>query len=505
MSFFFGASLLLSLLIGVLLTYIFLPSGNRKTAGILLRLFAGGGLGIGVTSCSYFICLLAGLTRYVAVIDFALCLAFGLIAFMRCRKKDPGEQAGLPPRKPAARSRLKTLIASVFAVELVAFVISFAVAFLKESHGRWDAWLIWNMHARFLFRGGDLWREAFASGLDWSHWDYPLLLPLSIARGWTYAGGESVLIPAAMGFVFTLLTLGLVLAALSFLRGRTQGYLAAMILMGTPFFIAMGAAQFADVPFAFFALAAFVMLFWVERSPENHAGPLILAGIAAGLSAWTKNEGLLFALIVTVSLAGIAAHAGGWAKAFKRTGLFLAGALPVLLIVVHFKTRLAPTNDIMAGVGWAATWAKLLDWGRYAEIAGAFFATGISFTQGVIDVRVGMTLNPGAVSILLLVVYLLLTGIRIDPKYRGSFFHAAAVLVLTLTGYFFVYVLTPLDLNWHLMTSLNRLFLQLWPSAVFLVFMAAGIPGATSPAGGKPEAASLKAKRTPVKRRTIRK
>ena len=65
------------------------------------------------------------------------------------------------------------------------------------------------MHARFLFRGGDHWRDAFASGLDWSHWDYPLLLPLSIARGWQYMGGESLSVPAVMAFVFTFLTLGL--------------------------------------------------------------------------------------------------------------------------------------------------------------------------------------------------------------------------------------------------------------------------------------------------------
>jgi len=207
---------------------------------------------------------------------------------------------------------------------------------------------------------------------------------------------------------------------------------------------------------------------------------------------------------VTVSLAGMAAHAGGWRKAFKRTGWFLAGALPVLMIVVYFKTRLSPTNDIMAGVSLAAASAKLIDWGRYAEIARAFFITGIAFTQGVIDIRVGMTLNPGAVSVLLLVVYLGLTGIRIDGKDRGCVFQAAAVLVLTLAGYFFVYVMTPLDLNWHLMTSLNRLFLQLWPSSVFLVFMAAGIRE-TSPATGKPEAASLKAKRAPVKGKTARK
>jgi hypothetical protein len=502
----FGAPLLLSLILGVLITSIFLPSGDRKTAVILLRLFGGGGLGIGIASCIYYLCLLAGITRYIAAIDVALCLVLGSIYYMRRRNSNPGGQAGPPFGKAGTRSRLKDTIALVFALELVAFAVSLVVSILKEPHGRWDAWLIWNMHARFLYRGGEHWREAFAGGLDWSHWDYPLLLPLSIARGWTYAGGEAILFPAAIGLIFTLLVLGLLLAALSHLRSKTQGCLAAMILMGTPFFITMGASQFADVPFAFFVLAAFVMLFLPERSPEDRAGPLILAGIAAGLSAWTKNEGLLFVLIVTVSLVGIAARVSGWRKAFKRTGWFLAGALPVLAMVVDFKLRLSPTNDIMAGLSLAAVSAKLLDWGRYAEIAKAFFVTGISFTQGVIDVRVGMTLNPGAVGVLLLAVYLALTGVRIGEADRGSILQAAAVLGLMLAGYFFVYVMTPLDLTWHLMTSLNRLFLQLWPSALLLVFMAAGIPGESIFTQGRPaEALSPKSDRVTPKKKTGRK
>jgi hypothetical protein len=74
-----------------------------------------------------------------------------------------------------------------------------------------------------------------------------------------------------------------------------------------------------------------------------------------------------------------------------------------------------------------------------------------------------------------------------------------------LTGYFFVYVVTPLDLYWHLVTSLNRLFLQLWPGAIFVAFLAAGIPREASPAGGGPEPASAKAKRMPVKGKTVKK
>ncbi|MBN2438567.1 MAG: glycosyltransferase family 39 protein, partial [Deltaproteobacteria bacterium] len=298
----------------------------------------------------------------------------------------------------------------------------------------------------------------------------------SIARGWQYMGGESLSIPAVMAFVFTFMTLGLLGCALCLLRSRAQGCLAAMILLGTPFFIVIGASQFADVPLAFFILATIVLLLLQARSPENRPGALILAGLAAGLCAWTKNEGILFLWIVAGTLFCTAIYAGGWRSALNRTAAFLAGALPVLLIVIYFKTQLSPANDLVAGFGPASALEKLTDFSRHAEIAKAFFITGISFTQGLIDIRTGMRLNPGAVNILLLVGYLFLAGIRIDGRDRIGLLQSAAALGLLLTGYYFVYVLTPLNLGYHLATSLNRLLLQLWPSVIFLCFMIAGPP-----------------------------
>ena len=44
-----------------------------------------------------------------------------------------------------------------------------------------------------------------------------------------------------------------------------------------------------------------------------------------------------------------------------------------------------------------------------------------------------------------------------------------AALLAVYAGYFYAYVITPLDLNWHLNTSLDRLYAQLWPSLLFLV------------------------------------
>jgi hypothetical protein len=488
----FIASLLIPMATGALLAFLFCPSLKNSAAGRAFGLFAGSGLGLGIASCIAFLCLPAGVTRSLPIVDLGVALLVGVVYFIASRRPAVGRDR---PRPETGRlSRFQIFLAGIFSLELIASATSFILAFLKEPHGRWDAWLIWNLHARFLFRGGNHWREAFASGLDWSHWDYPLLLPLAIARSWNYMGGESLPVPAVMAALFTFLTLGLLCSSLALLRDMSQGFLAGMILLGTPFFIAMGAAQFADIPLAFFILLTLALLLVPARSAEGGEGALILAGLAAGMCAWTKNEGLLFLPVATAGLFGTMVPTGGWRQAFRRTAAFLAGALPVLLIVFSFKLRLAPVNDLMAGFSLESLSGKLLDWDRYAVIARAFFITGISFTQGLIDVRAGMHLNPGAVNIILLAVYLLYAGIRIGREDRPGLLQTGAILLLMPAGYFLVYVMTPLDLAYHLATSLNRLFLQLWPSVILLVFMIAGTPeeAVNKPAaGGAPQRVTI--------------
>ena len=49
---------------------------------------------------------------------------------------------------------------------------------------------------------------------------------------------------------------------------------------------------------------------------------------------------------------------------------------------------------------------------------------------------------------------------------------SSIALLAIFVAYFFAYVITPMDLTWHLSTSLGRLYVQLWPSFIFL-FLAA--------------------------------
>ena len=142
-------------------------------------------------------------------------------------------------------------------------------------HGNWDAWAIWNNRARFIFRAAaEYWKDGFNPLLGWSHPDYPLLLPLSIARCWFYLGAEKLWVPSAMAFIFTLITTGMLVSSLSLLKNRSQGYVAGILLLGTSFYLIHGASQYADIPLAFYFLSGIVLLSLSDQKPSNGYGDL---------------------------------------------------------------------------------------------------------------------------------------------------------------------------------------------------------------------------------------
>ncbi len=511
----FWAAILLSTLTGVFLLRIIVAEPDEKNMNPSVIAMLGAGIGTGLTSCVYFLLMMTALTDFVLLIDALLCVIVGALFFYRRNALGIGSgelPAINPSHKEGLRQLMKTasigailkifrgqnflnagetvsrgfhaktgfekVLIAVFCVEAAAFVAAFIFAFLKEPHGRWDAWLIWNMHARFLFRAGEAWQGVFSVPMDWSHWDYPLLLPLSIVRSWKYASAEDIYAPALFAALFVLLTAGLLLGSVSSLRSRLAGIPAAMILLGTPFLILMGISQFADVPFSFFVLATAFLLFSAQRREGEASRLFMLAGITASLAAWVKNEGLLFFLVVALTIAVSGALKRGLKETTAKLAWFLAGAAPVMLVVITFKIGLAPPNDLTEGfrLGEAA-WAKLADWSRYATIAKAFFVTALNFTAGPVDLRAGlMKINPGLVNIFLPVAWLFFIGFCPDKKERGAAATLGALLSLMVGGYFFVYLLTPLPLEYHIATSLNRLFLQLWPATIFLFFVLSGDP-----------------------------
>jgi len=443
------------------------PGGVRRSE-LWIKFLLSIGFGIGFFSITFvFVCLSA--TPHVLVTDTCVTAALAAIYVLARThsERQPSDFSAL--RDLCIPTRFRSVLIVSFAVSVCAALAASILRAMFHPHGDgWDAFAIWNLHARFLFLGDTNWSDGFSALIPWSHPDYPLMVPAAIAHFWSYLGHDSTAVPAVISLIFAWSSLGLLVTSLVVLRGRVVAMLAGITLASTPFFVDQSAAQYADIPLGFFILASTVLFHLYQRDPSTARDRfLFLAGIAAGFAAWTKNEGLMFLFAFTLAqlIAGrgqrLAATPDG--RAQFRLMPFLLGILPMLLVIGWFKRVIASPGDIFSSPH--VMLQKILTPARYWIILQWFVKDLLRFGGWVL---------PG--SVLLLLFYLIVPSLRIRHQ-RPALDASVWTLVLTLAGYFAVYVITPYDLYWHLRFSLSRLFLQLWPTTIFVFFLF--VPGQT--------------------------
>ncbi len=106
---------------------------------------------------------------------------------------------------------------------------------------------------------------------------------------------------------------------------------------------------------------------------------LILAGMMAGGAAWTKNEGLVFALGMLVAV-GLIGGEGGPAEPgrnlesrWRRLAAFLMGLAPFLVLVAVVKIVSHASPDLIAKQTIEGVWARIIDTNRYRVIGHALW------------------------------------------------------------------------------------------------------------------------------------
>jgi hypothetical protein len=309
------------------------------------------------------------------------------------------------------------------------------LVYLEHTHrfpdGGWDAWMTWNLRARFLHRDPQ-WHDAFSPHmLFWARQEYPWLLPGLVGQLFDLFG-ESYSAPALAGFAFGSLACAVLVLAL---RGR-DGVLAGLALLSTPCFVVFAANQQSDVPAALWLLLATVLL--QKRSPW-------LAGFAAGLGVWTKYEGAVWAACLVVGLLLV-----------ERRSLlpFLFGALPGVALLALFKLQVHLPGDFASG----SPLARALEPQRWLQL-------------GVYALRRIFYFQAWALWLVALIVALGLTWRKLARSATGI------ALLLALPSIAGIYLLQAFPLEWIFRTSIDRLVIQLWPSAILLTLPA--LPRAT--------------------------
>jgi hypothetical protein len=447
----------------------------ESTSAQIAKFFLGAGLGTGLTSCALFLGLVAGRPKRSDLLLLDCIVLVTAVIFSVFMKR----LSSISPSRPNAGDKAPRLIAYALTVPFLAAAVVAARLGIRKAlllpNGEWDAWMIWTLRARFLFRSLPDWRAAFAGGLNlshaeyapdapvqrmleplnMSHLDYPLCLPASIVRFWVYSGNEARNVPLMLGFAFLVCAAGLAMSGLAMLRSTSQALLAGIVLLTTPFLIDHAVSGYAESPLIFFILATVILIILSDYAPRA----LVLAGMSAGFAAWTKNEGLLFLSCAALTLLLAPLVTRDSRTLFRNGAFFMAGVLPVLFVILLFKFQVH-TGDWLFGPGGAggSPFRRVIEFSRYALVAKTYAREIVRFGEWPVSM------------VPVLILYALLLGRKAGLRRKPGLLAASAAVMLTFAGGFMVYVITPTPLSYQLASSLNRILLELWPAAIFLFF-----------------------------------
>jgi hypothetical protein len=444
-------------LLGFALVCAMFPQPLRWSLHNIWLFSLGLGMGAGVASCLYFLTLVlvgpsVALCASLSGVVLLIAWAFG---FLAKRKGTLLAWDVATNGSPAVPWYLTALFALSIALALTMFLG--AVAY--NPHGEEGAWAIWNLRARFLFRSGIFWQDAFSPDLNWTHPDYPLMLPGLVALCWKVSRHESTDAPIAIAFLFSLATAGLLVTTLGTLRGKVHALLAGTILLGTASFVALGAALYGDVPLSFYILATIALLCLQDRYPDDLRFSA-LAGLMAGFAAWSRNEGMIFVAALFVARL-IALLRFRDRKPLAQLICLLLGLAAPLAIVTFFKLRVAGPSDYFS-VPASAILRHLADPARWIVTVEGLVLVLFNFGRFLIPIA------------LVLALYWYLVRFRVDARLRPALTTACIALPLTLLAQLLVDLLYVDNLGLEISTSFERIMLQLWPAALLAFFLASG-------------------------------
>ena len=330
-----------------------------------------------------------------------------------------------------------------------------------EPHGGWDAWSFWNTRARFLFLGGSDWVNYYDPALTWAHPDYPMLMPLSLARLWNYVGDATPLAAVILAITFPVGSAMVLWGAIRAGNGVAAAAVAVFAFLGMPAVLDHVRLQISDAPVGFFMLASLAMMMHALLHPSEplagdsaraaairRYGRWIVAGFFAGCAAWTKREGSLFLVASTLGiLAAIVTRPLGW----RVLAAWFAGAAPMVAILMFFKIHYPVSAEIKS---IAFSFAGLTDVARHK----------------IVWTRTWVTLAAEipAWGAMILAMFACAFAFGLDrARLRGpTTITAAVVLGVMVGGYYAVFLFTPYDTAWMVDFSISRLSLQLWPMFV---------------------------------------
>ena len=428
-----------------------------RTVDPLMHLFLSPGVGLGLCASLTFLTIILQ-DRFIAAWAIGACVLATLALLTvwglewRSAKK---------PLFAVERFALKDL--GLVPVLLLIAWYSWIEASLYPLGG-WDAWSSWNLKSKFIFLGGEHWKDMFSPVLWRSSPHYPLLLPLMNVWGWSFSGSTDPRIPMLTSIVFTVATAGLLFAAIRTLTQKVTGLAAVVLLWSLPLFISLATSQYCDIVLAYFLLGAFACL--LDGTRKNSPALLGIAGLSAGFLSFTKTEGVAAAgLFVILAAWHLQLNLSSRPEKIRLLkwligGLVLAGIPTVIFHFVYAPPNITFTN------GWTSS-TDPSGWPR------------LSMTLRFLLAEIGLIVDHGRVFFLNekwnWVLALLLWGVVLNAV--RAFGRGLRIFPAFIAGYLIIliayyYTNTYFEIVWWLQVTLDRVLFALLPTLALWVWVA---------------------------------
>lgn len=163
---------------------------------------------------------------------------------------------------------------------------------LRSALG-WDGFFVWAIKARCFFLSGGVPQSYFTDlSRQWSHLDYPFLLPISEALIYRVTGVADERLSMVLVAAFLLCLVVLLHELVRVARGEGMAVLSVLVLLTLPALWATSTQAAADLPLALFLLAGGGLLAaWLEE--PGGLRQLLLGASLITLAVWVKRDGLV--------------------------------------------------------------------------------------------------------------------------------------------------------------------------------------------------------------------
>ncbi len=363
--------------------------------------------------------------------------------------------------KDSASHLLTLFLSLLFAYGLWKLIVLHMAGSIWNPFGGWDTKYIWHVKAKFFFRSPEEWKNMFSPLISWTHGDYPLMVPAAIAWGWSWTGRELLIWPCLVSFFFALSGPLFLLWHFRVSGSTRTGLLAATFVMFLSVYLFWFYEQYTDIPLA--VLSAGATIFLLQGFRREKSAWFLLAGFYAGLTCWTKLEGIFlnawFLLTLLTGLRAMKPAAPDFKK--KSFALYAAGVIIPASVFLFQKFFLAPEGEYWGSGRSMMQYVEafLGDFPKTLLILNAYWRYMLQAHWNFLWAFFGAAC---------------LWRIIAARKYPGIFepfgWIPFMLTFLTLLGYFFILHVTPYRIDMQIMTALHRLLLHASLMALIFTF-----------------------------------